>query len=79
MTSVKTSGQEPFVFAHREDLYNLPSAAREQEVNLHGGFAVDARSGYGQIYYGMPGCGMSCNHFLRIDFRGPADQRWSRS
>ena len=62
MTSVKTSGQEPFVFAHREDLYNLPPAAREQEVNLHGGFAVDARYGYGQIYYGMPGCGI-----MRID------------
>ena len=62
MTSVKTSGQEPFVFAHREDLYNLPSAAREQEVNLHGGFAVDARYGYGQIYYGMPGCGI-----MRVD------------
>ena len=62
MTSVKTSGQEPFVFAHREDLYNLPSAAREQEVNLHGGFAVDARDGYGQIYYGMPDCGI-----MRID------------
>ena len=62
MTSVKTSGQEPFVFAHREDLSNLPSAAREQEVNLHGGFAVDARDGYGQIYYGMPGCGI-----MRVD------------
>ena len=62
MTSVKTSGQAPFVFAHREDLYNLPSAAREQEVNLHGGFAVDARYGYGQIYYGMPGVGI-----MRID------------
>ena len=34
MASVKKSGQEPFVFVHREDLYNLPSAAREQEVNL---------------------------------------------
>ena len=62
MTSVKTSGQEPFVFAHREDLSNLPSAAREQEVNLHGGFAIDARYGYGQIYYGMPGCGI-----MRVD------------
>jgi len=62
MTSVKTSGQEPFVFAQRGDLYNLPSAAREQEVNLHGGFAVDDRDGYGQIYYGMPGCGI-----MRVD------------
>ena len=62
MASVKKSGQEPFVFVHREDLYNLPSAAREQEVNSHGGFAVDARYGYGQIYYGMPGVGI-----MRID------------
>ena len=62
MTSVKTSGQEPFVFAHREDLSNLPSAAREQEVSLHGEFAIDARDGYGQIYYGMPGCGI-----MRVD------------
>ncbi len=62
MTSVKTSGQQPFAFVHREDLYNLPSAAQEQEVNLHGGFAVDPRNGYGQIYYGMPGVGI-----MRID------------
>ena len=62
MTSTKTSGQEPFKFVHREDLYSLPSAAREQEVKLHGGFAVDARDGYGQIYYGMPGIGI-----MRVD------------
>ncbi len=62
MTSVKKSGQEPFVFTHREDLHNLPTAALPQEVNLHGGFAVDDRSGYGEIYYGMPGCGI-----MRID------------
>ena len=62
MTSEKRSGQDPFVFVHRKDLYNLPSAAQEQEVNLHGGFAVDAEYGEGQIYYGMPGCGI-----IRID------------
>ena len=62
MTSIKTSGQDPFVFVHREDLNNLPSAAREHEVDLHGGFAVDAQYGEGQIYYGMPGYGI-----MRID------------
>ena len=62
MSSVKTSGQDPFAFALREDLYTLPAAAQEHEVDLHGGFAVDARYGYGQIYYGMPGCGI-----MRID------------
>jgi len=62
MTSDKTSGQAPFAFTHRDDLSNLPQAAREQEVNLHGGFAIDTRPGYGQIYYGMPGYGI-----MRID------------
>lgn len=62
MTPDKLSGHEPFVFAHREDLYNLPGAVRPHEVDLHGGFAIDSREGYGQIYYGMPGCGI-----LRID------------
>ena len=62
MTTAKTSGQDPFVFAHREELSNLPPAALEQEVNLHGTFAVDTRDGYGQIYYGMPGCGI-----MRVD------------
>jgi hypothetical protein len=58
----KQSGQAPFVFEHRPDLYNLPSAVREAEVNLHGSFAVDTRPGCGQVYYGMPGEGI-----LRID------------
>ena len=58
MTSDKTSGQGQFVFGLREDLYSLPAAAKEQEVNLHGGFAVDSRPGYGQVYYGMPGTGI---------------------
>ena len=62
MTSVKTSGQGPFAFVLREDLYSLPSAAREHEVALHGGFAVDPQNGEGPIYYGMPGCGI-----MRID------------
>ncbi len=62
MTTERTSGQDPFVFAHREDLSTLPLAAREQEVNLHGGFAIDARSDFGHIYYGMPGVGI-----MRID------------
>ena len=61
MASNKTSGQEPFAFTHRPDLGNLPSAAREQEVNLHGAFAVDTQHG-DQIYYGMPDCGI-----MRVD------------
>src|SRR5713101_3510864 len=52
------SGQAPFAFAHRGDLSHLPAAAGEYEVHLHGGFAVDGRAGFGQIYYGMPGCGL---------------------
>ena len=62
MTSDKTSGQGQFVFAHREELSNLPTSAREFEVDLHGAFAIDDREGYGQIYYGMPGCGI-----MRVD------------
>jgi hypothetical protein len=50
------------VFTHRKDLSVLPSGAREQEVNLHGGFAIDDRPGHGHIYYGMPGAGI-----MRID------------
>lgn len=56
------SGQAPFIFEHRPDLYNLPPEVREAEVNLHGSFAVDSRPGFGQVYYGMPGKGI-----LRID------------
>jgi hypothetical protein len=56
------SGQAPFVFEHRPDLSHLPAAAREFEVKLHGGFAVDPRPDFGQIYYGMPGCGI-----MRVD------------
>ena len=62
MSPYKLSGQAPFVFNHRKDLSNLPSAAKEQEINLHGGFDIDTRDGYGQIYYGMPGTGI-----MRID------------
>jgi hypothetical protein len=58
MSPDKQSGRAPFAFAHRPDLSRLPAAANEYEVNLHGGFAVDDRAGYGQIYYGMPGCGL---------------------
>ncbi|NDJ61702.1 MAG: hypothetical protein GYB67_11290 [Chloroflexi bacterium] len=56
------SGSTPFAFAHRDDLHTLPAAARDHEVNLHGGFAVDQRDGFGPIYYGMPGAGI-----VRID------------
>lgn len=58
MTPNSLSGQAPFAFAHRPDLSFLPEAAKEYEINLHGGFAVDGRAGFGQIYYGMPGCGI---------------------
>lgn len=62
MNAQTVSGQAPFVFAHRADLYSMPSQAQQYEVNLHGTFAIDQRSEFGHIYYGMPGCGM-----LRID------------
>lgn len=62
MSSDKVSGQAPFVFTQRKEFNNLPAAAQTHEVGLHGGFAMDDRAGYGQIYYGMPGCGI-----MRID------------
>ena len=62
MKPEKTSGQGAFIFAHRTDLDVVPATAQEYVVNLHGGFAVDGRPGYGQVYYGMPGLGI-----LRID------------
>ena len=62
MTLDRLSGQGAFVFTNRADLSTLPAAAWSYEVDLHGGFAVDTRSDYGQIYYGMPGCGL-----MRID------------
>src|SRR5258708_9566843 len=58
MTTDPKSGQAPFVFSPQADLTFLPAAAREHEVNLHGGFAVDNRPGFGQIYYGMSGLGV---------------------
>ena len=58
MSHDKVSGQVPFVFAHRPDLSTLPAAAQPHEVNLHGGFARDTRAGFGQVFYGMPGCGI---------------------
>jgi len=56
------SGNAPFQFAHRPDLHALPTNVLDSEIKLHGGFAADQRPGYGQLYYGMPGCGI-----LRID------------
>jgi hypothetical protein len=52
------SGQRPWEFIHRPDLNTLPAIALDNEVDLHGGFAVDTRMGFGQIYYGMPECGI---------------------
>lgn len=54
----KTSGSKPFAFSLCEDLYTLPEKVLPSEVRLHGGFAVDQRPGFGQIYYGMPGSGI---------------------
>lgn len=58
MTSHKRSGQGKFIFEHRPDLHTLPAQVLDSEVDLHGGFAVDKREGYGQLYYGMPGQGI---------------------
>jgi hypothetical protein len=58
MMKDKNSGQGGFVFVLRDDLDRLPIQAKQFEINLHGGFAVDSRPGFGQIYYNMPGCGM---------------------
>jgi hypothetical protein len=58
MSLKKQSGQAPFAFAHCADLHSLPQKALAVEEKLHGGFAVDKRPGYGQLYYGMPGCGL---------------------
>jgi hypothetical protein len=60
--STKRSGSMPLEFVHRPDFHVLPGDVLESEINLHGGFAVDRRSGFGQLYYGMPGCGI-----LRIE------------
>ncbi len=56
--TTKRSGDVPFEFIHREDLYVLPDQARACEGNLHGGFATDPRPGYGHLYYGIPDYGM---------------------
>jgi hypothetical protein len=53
-----TSGQGAFKFSVRQDLSVLPKRALPYETHLHGGFAIDARTGRGEIYYGMPGCGI---------------------
>jgi hypothetical protein len=53
-----SSGQAPFRFAHRPDLSALPDRPSRSAVELHGTFAEDRRGGCGQLYYGMPGCGV---------------------
>ena len=58
MTSQQKSGQGKFQFIHRKDLTHLPAKAQTHEVDLHGGFAVDEREGFGHVYYGMPGLGL---------------------
>lgn len=54
----KKSGESPFQFSYCADLRKVPAKALGVEINLHGGFAIDKRSGYGHIYYGMPGHGL---------------------
>lgn len=54
----RTSGQDPYRFAHCEDLRAVPAAALPVEERLHGGFATDPRPGQGELYYGMPGLGV---------------------
>jgi hypothetical protein len=54
----KKSGNSPFTFSYCEDLRVLPDKAAAAEENLHGGFAVDKRPGYGHVYYGMPNYGL---------------------
>jgi hypothetical protein len=58
MGAILQSGQGPFTFIYRDDLHTLPASTVEAEINLHGGFALDMRPGYGQAYYGMPGHGV---------------------
>ena len=55
---MKRSGSAPFEFIHRPEFHVLPGQALGGEVNLHGTFASDDRPGAGQLYYGMPGCGI---------------------
>lgn len=55
---LKQSGDAPFKFIHRGDYHVLPGNVLEYEVNLHGGFAIDPRPEFGQLYYGMPECGL---------------------
>ncbi|MEO6060944.1 MAG: hypothetical protein ABIQ99_03290 [Thermoflexales bacterium] len=58
MSRKNQTGQAPFVFTYCDDLRGLPEPALPLEEKLHGGFAVDKRPGFGQIYYGMPGLGL---------------------
>jgi hypothetical protein len=58
MSQPKRSGQGSFIFADCRDLRTLPKKVLAHEEQLHGGFATDTRPDHGQIYYGMPGCGL---------------------
>ena len=55
---IKKSGQGQFVFSHCDDLRTIPGKALAKEADLHGGFAVDPRDGFGHLYYGMAGVGL---------------------
>lgn len=58
MTSDKKSGNDPFVFSLREDLSHVPEIAKKNEPYLHGTFSIDPRPGKGELFYGMPRCGI---------------------
>ncbi|HEV8246862.1 MAG TPA: hypothetical protein VGP93_13885 [Polyangiaceae bacterium] len=58
LMTIRTSGQAPFAFEHCADLHRLPASTAQAEVKLHGTFSVDKRPGQGEIYFGMPGCGI---------------------
>jgi hypothetical protein len=56
--ATQRSGGSPFEFIYRSDLHVLPGGVLDSEIKLHGGFAADKRENFGQLYYGMPGCGI---------------------
>ncbi len=58
----KTTGQGEYKFKVLQTRDILPEKATEVLEKAHGGFAVDRRSGKGEIYFALPGTGI-----IRID------------
>lgn len=54
----KTSGQGEYQFKVLQTRDILPEKAIEVLEKAHGGFAVDRRSGKGEIYFALPGAGI---------------------